>query len=178
MEYYITQTPLLRNSKQVYQYGTEGEWTPFVQFYSGGPVTSLATHARQLGRFFKIGSRVYVTGEIALIDRGSGSDPSATLTIGGFPYRLDSFGGSIFPDYAVVYQPMAYWKNMSSSSPVLRLGLNAASLDPETNPNSSYFVVHGMSSASSQSFIFGLVKSHIANNFECRFSLTYFTTPT
>jgi len=72
----------------------EGTWTPTLRF--GGATTGI-TYTTQLGRYTKIGNRVFADINIALSSKGTAT---GTATIAGLPFpQAASVNGCVMPSY-------------------------------------------------------------------------------
>lgn len=82
VEYPLQPSPRLRTSKNVYEYGVEGSWTPILTFETPG--NSSVTYAQQVGSFIRIGDLVFA---YFIVDTTTtvGTASNAVL-IQGLPY--------------------------------------------------------------------------------------------
>jgi hypothetical protein len=83
-------TPIPSTDVNVLDEYKEGSWTPVLTYTTPG--TSIITHARQSGRFQKVGNRVSVTFDIRLSGFSKGT-ASGYLIISGLPFNTRSGGG-------------------------------------------------------------------------------------
>jgi hypothetical protein len=102
----------------------EGSWTPTISSTGGGT----PTYTTQVGKYIKVGKKVFVTGKVQLATKGTLA--AGGISIGGLPFATENTASqessASFSNYALTTAIVALWGNIAPNTTSISLFLNTA----------------------------------------------------